>query len=355
MKEISVNSSRKVFYLPICGIIPVMLEKLERRIGKYAVKNLIYYVLGGYAVGYILYIMYYLSVNNWYLYITLDPALVMRGQVWRLFTWVLTIPQSFSLWLVFMFLLYYFIGKSLEATIGTFRYNVYIFSGWLFTTLGAMVVYWITLAMPSIDGGISIDASTYYINMASFLAFAVLYPEYRVYLFGIIPLKMKWLAIFDIVYLGIDIMGYFAMFTSYGAQVIELYGYEVSVYRAYAAAEIFCILISLLNFIIFWIMNRSLKAKQARRSNQFKRSYNAGMNANANGAFYSQAQRNTQRSAAGKASYRPQSGNGEIVHRCAICGRTSTEFPNLTFRYCSKCAGNHEYCQDHLFTHEHVK
>lgn len=332
-----------------------MLNKLEKRLGKYAVKNLIYYVLGGYVVGYILYLMYYVGDINLYYYITLEPALVMHGQVWRLFTWILTIPQSFNIWVIFMFLLYFFIGRSLEATIGTFRYNVYIFSGWFFMTVGSMAVYWITYAIPAIDGGISISPSTYYINMASFLAFAVLYPEYRVYLFGIIPLKMKWLAIFDIVYLGIDIIGYIAMFTSTGAEVIELYGYDLATYRAFAAAEIFCILISLLNFIIFWLTNRGLRAKQAIRKNRYQRSYDAGRRENARGAFYTQTNRNRTQGAQEKKSYKPQAGSGEIVHRCAICGRTSTEYPDLTFRYCSKCAGNHEYCQDHLFTHEHVK
>ena len=42
-------------------------------------------------------------------------------------------------------------------------------------------------------------------------------------------------------------------------------------------------------------------------------------------------------------------------HKCAICGRTEKDSPELEFRYCSKCEGNYEYCQDHLFTHEHVK
>lgn len=43
------------------------------------------------------------------------------------------------------------------------------------------------------------------------------------------------------------------------------------------------------------------------------------------------------------------------VHRCAICGRTELDDPNLEFRYCSKCEGNYEFCQDHLFLHIHAK
>ena len=42
-------------------------------------------------------------------------------------------------------------------------------------------------------------------------------------------------------------------------------------------------------------------------------------------------------------------------HKCAICGRTSEEYPDLEFRFCSKCNGNYEYCSEHLFTHKHVE
>ena len=42
-------------------------------------------------------------------------------------------------------------------------------------------------------------------------------------------------------------------------------------------------------------------------------------------------------------------------HKCAVCGRTEKDDPNLEFRFCSKCNGNYEYCQDHLYTHIHKK
>ena len=41
--------------------------------------------------------------------------------------------------------------------------------------------------------------------------------------------------------------------------------------------------------------------------------------------------------------------------RFPICGRTEKDGDNLEFRFCSKCNGNYEYCQEHLFTHTHVK
>ena len=42
-------------------------------------------------------------------------------------------------------------------------------------------------------------------------------------------------------------------------------------------------------------------------------------------------------------------------HRCTVCGRTDTEFPDLEFRYCSRCAGYHCYCEDHINNHEHIE
>ena len=84
-----------------------MIEKLEKKLGKYAVKNLIYYILGAYVIGYVLYMV----KPEWYEYIVLYPSLVMKGQVWRLFTWVCTVPQSLNILIIFMFLFYFFIGK----------------------------------------------------------------------------------------------------------------------------------------------------------------------------------------------------------------------------------------------------
>ena len=320
-----------------------MLEKIEKKIGKYAVKNLIYYILGGYIIGYILYFTNArLGIYN---YIVLDPALVMKGQVWRLFTWVCTIPQGLSIFIIFMFLLYFFIGRSLEQYLGAFRYNLYIFSGWFFMTLGAMIFYWIT--------GISMNVSTYYINLASFLAFAVLFPEVRIYFFGVLPIKIKWLAIIDLIYLGVQIIsGIISLFALPNAEVqsiISQFGISAGAAKIMIVTELFSIVISLLNFVIFFLTTRKMKRispKEIHRRNEFRRNVNQGMQQNRNA--YSG---NTKQNQTGG----PYVAGGVIVHRCSICGRTNLTNPELTFRYCSKCAGNHEYCQDHLFTHVHVQ
>jgi hypothetical protein len=47
--------------------------------------------------------------------------------------------------------------------------------------------------------------------------------------------------------------------------------------------------------------------------------------------------------------------NAPYTHRCTVCGRTDTEFPDLEFRYCSRCKGYHCYCEDHISNHAHIE
>ena len=273
------------------------LDKMERRFGRYAIRNLTMYLLAGYAIGYLL----SFTMPQLLTYFTLEPALILKGQVWRLLSWVIIPPNDNIIFVIFMMLLYYSLGNTLESYWGAFRYNVYIFSGILFTVIGAFIVN-------GLIGGITGFGSlysTYYINMSIFLACASIMPDYQLLLYGIIPIKMKWLAILDVVLLAVDAVQ--------GGLIIRI-----------------VIIASLLNFIIFFFCNRNLRGhspKQAARRKKFQKQIS-----------------------------RPQSQYaGGAKHRCAVCGRTELDDPTLEFRYCSKCNGNYEYCQDHLFTHEHVK
>lgn len=273
------------------------LDKMERRFGRYAIRNLTMYLLAGYAIGYLL----SFTMPQLLTYFTLEPALILKGQVWRLLSWVIIPPNDNIIFVIFMMLLYYSLGNTLESYWGAFRYNVYIFSGILFTVIGAFIVN-------GLIGGITGFGSlysTYYINMSIFLACASIMPDYQLLLYGIIPIKMKWLAVLDVVLLAVDAVQ--------GGLIIRI-----------------VIIASLLNFIIFFFCNRNLRGhspKQAARRKKFQKQISRPQNQYAGGA----------------------------KHRCAVCGRTELDNTTLEFRYCSKCNGNYEYCQDHLFTHEHVK
>ncbi|MBQ9030479.1 MAG: hypothetical protein IJ106_03385 [Parasporobacterium sp.] len=353
-----------------------MLDKLERKFGKYAIKNLIYYILGAYVVGYVL----YMAKIEWYSYIVLDPALVMKGQVWRLITWVCTVPQSLSILLIFMFLFYYYIGRTLEQYMGSFKYNLYILSGWFFTTLGVMAAYWIS------GGSLIVSASTYYINLTSFLAFAVIFPDAKVLLFAIIPIKMKILAWIDAAYLGLQVIsGLIIAFSpsSTVSRALQIYSglpassNDVEYLRQGSISLVITILISVLNFLIFFFAIARKNARNGKRRSEFARKMEAGRSAGTGfgtdpgtrgstgrsffgggaagtGQGQEGAFRNPDTARAARPKYKPGS-SAEILHQCSVCGRTNVDYPDLMFRYCSKCSGNHEYCQDHLFTHEHVK
>jgi len=254
------------------------------------------YLIGGYVIGYGI----RMFVPNLQYMLTLEPGMILQGQVWRLISWVLIAPSGSIFTLVIMALLYYSLGTALERAWGSFRYNVYIFSGILFTVIGAFVLYLITGGMVGLGGAFS----TYYINMSIFLAFAVSYPNMELLLYFILPIKMKWMAYV------------------YGA--IILY----SLVRGNIATRI-VIIASLLNFVVFFLSSRNVKPytpKEKKRKADFKKQSRPHMTY-PNGAR----------------------------HRCAVCGRTELDDPTLEFRFCSKCKGNYEYCQDHLFTHQHVQ
>lgn len=287
-----------------------MLEKLEKKFGRYAINNLIIYLLIGYAIGYLLQFGQRFTGVGYINYLTLEPYYILRGQVWRLISWVIIPPDTSVIWAVIMFMLYYQLGTTLERTWGAFRFNVYIFGGMLFTVLGAFIVF--AIYGGSIPAGlIGMTTSTYYINLSIFLAFSTCFPDMQVLLYFIIPIKMKWMSIFYLVIIGYEVVKYLVA----GA--------------IFAAVPIIA---SLLNFFIFFMMTRNMSRfnpKDIHRRAEFKRAATPP-----------------------RTQYRD--GTPIARHKCAVCGRTELTNPELEFRFCSKCNGNYEYCSDHLFTHTHI-
>ncbi len=285
------------------------ISKFERKFGKYAIPNLTTILVICCVIGYILQI----AMPGLYGYLTLDAYAILHGQIWRLVSWVLIPPRWGNIFLALLMLYFYWsIGTTLERVWGTYRYNVYIFSGLLFTVIGSFVTLAVNYLMYG-EIGVGISSvgaflfSTTYIMMSIFLAFAATFPEHQVLLMYVIPVKVKWLGIADALILIWEFI------VGAGALSLSL--------RA-------AILFSLLNFIVFFITNRRRfvrSPKQIKRQHEFKREVNRGTRA------------------------------AVTKHKCAICGRTDESNPELEFRFCSKCNGNYEYCQDHLFSHKHVE
>lgn len=280
------------------------LNKMERKFGRYAIRNLTLYIIGTYILGYVI----QFTAGNVISYLRLDPYAILHGQVWRLISWILIPPGSSNpIFLVLMLWFYYSIGSTLERTWGTFRYNVYIFSGIFFTVIGAFVLYVISyltggpLTAAVYSSGYSAAFSTYYISLSIILGFAITYPDMQVLLMFLIPIKIKWMGILYVAYIVYD--------------MIKLgWGYRV------------VIISSLLNVLIYFLSTRNLNRINPKEIHR-------------------------------KQVYRQQTRrpSGVTKHKCAVCGRTEVDNPDLEFRFCSKCQGNYEYCQDHLFTHEHKK
>ncbi len=281
------------------------MSKFEKRFGKYAISNLSLILILCYVVGYVIEL-----VNaDFLLYLTLNPYAVLRGQIWRIFTWIIIPPSSLDPFTIIMLLFYYNIGTSLERTWGTYRYNVYLLSGMFFTVIGSFG--WLAITYftggPAMNLGYistvaSLYFSTYYINMSIFLAFAATFPEVQVLLMFIVPVKVKWLGIL------------------YGLVLVYDFLFAGSLATRIAIAS------SLLSFVIFFFTSRShihMSPKQMKRRVEFRQDIRR---------------------------------NSRVTkHKCAICGQTEDDDPNLEFRFCSKCNGNYEYCQQHLFTHTHVQ
>jgi len=288
------------------------LNNLERKIGKYAVVNLTKYLVILYAVGYVLQLAP-ASVNVTR-FLTLDPYLILKGQIWRLVSWVLIPPGNFSILIIITLMFYYFVGSGMERTLGTFRYNVFIFGGMLLMILASfatMFVYHVFFGMSGDALGLlmfrySASFSTYYIQMMVFLAFSLMYPDIQVLLMFLIPIKVRWIAIAYGLILGYECIG-------------------ALIHREFAI--FFAIASQFINLLLFYISTgklNHLKPGEIKRKQEFKT--------------------NTK--------IRPK---GITRHKCAVCGRTELDDPDLEFRFCSKCNGNYEYCQDHLFNHVHVK
>ena len=307
-----------------------MLNKLERKFGRYAIPNLMLYLIGGYVLGFLLAIGSSITRVNFISYMTLEPYYILHHfQFWRIFTWVM-IPNGTGgiFFFIIMLILYYQLGTALERQWGTFRFNVYIFGGMLMTLIGAFVLYGImTLATGTPVAGIGNYFSMEYINLTIFLAFAVCFPDLQIYLYFILPIKMKWMAIVYGVLIVIQLLG-----TDWSGRV--------------------AILCSILNFLIFYLSTRnyrSIDPREIHRRQEFKRKMNQrGPFGDPYGGAQPSGQRQGQRPSPGHAA-------GIARHKCAVCGRTDLTNPGLEFRFCSKCNGNYEYCQDHLFNHRHVE
>ena len=226
-----------------------------------------------------------------------SPQMILKGQIWRLITFAI-IPSGTGILALIMFYFYYFIGSTLEKYWGKTKFTLYFLSGIIFTIIYGFIIYFIT--------GNDIRVSASYIYLSMFFSFATLFPDTQVLFFFIIPMKIKWLAYIDAAFFVYEI---FVMPFPYNLLPI----------------------VAVLNYLLFcgdWLfqmLGRTSRSSQPKVINYKKAARE--VNKRQNHASYNR--------------------------KCEACGRTDVEYPDLEFRYCSRCEGYHCFCQDHINDHIH--
>ena len=226
-----------------------------------------------------------------------SPERILKGEVWRLVSFIF-VPQSLSFWELLFFYFYYWIGNVLEKEWGTPRFNIFLISGVLLTAVYGFIIYFITKQ--------SIAVTTYFLYLSMFFSFATLFPDVQVLFMFIIPIKVKWLAYLDAAFFLLSMLT-----QSFPFNLLPL--------------------VAVLNYLVFFgdDLFSSLRSNKAR---------------------YNKTTVNFNRE---KQKIKYEQKNASYTKKCAVCGRTDTDYPDLEFRYCSRCAGYHCFCQDHINNHIH--
>ncbi len=164
-----------------------ILDRMEHRFGRLALPKLLHWIVGFQAVSFALSIV----SPDFLAWIVYDADLIRHGQAWRLVSWIFFPASLNPLFFLFATMFTLYVSNSLEQEWDSFRVNVYVFATVVCLALVGFLPF--TLGIGSLYGWI------FFTSM--FLAFATLFPDAIINLFGIIPVKAKWLALADVLYL----------------------------------------------------------------------------------------------------------------------------------------------------------
>ena len=263
---------------------------------RFGIPNLMLYIVVGNVIIWLF--SWFVPIQSW---LAFSPYHILQGQVWRLVTFII-LPNSSGLLALIAFYFYYFIGSTLERQWGPGKFTIYFFSGVLLTVIYGFVCYFVF--------HVNVTASAQYIFLSMFFAFATLFPETQVLLFFIIPIKMKWLGIVD------------ALFFLYEIGANLYFGYPFDALLP---------VIAIANYVLFcgdWLFDYFKPARRQQRRNTVN--------------FQQEVRR-----------MRYEQETKPYSRKCEVCGRTDADFPELEFRYCSRCQGYHCFCIDHINAHQH--
>ena len=253
----------------------------------------------------IVYLMNYLGDSvSLYSLLCFNKAMILKGQIWRLFTYVFTYAPGNTFLVLIGLYFFYHLSRQIEYAMGTFRFNLFYFSGVVLMDIFAM------LLIPSTPTGNVIDAMVYsgmayYLHLSMVLMYATLSPNAQFLIFFILPIKAWFLGIVYLVLIFLDIYNLTPLFPH------NLFP-----------------LVGLANYFLF-------AGKDVR--NLFPFTQNWGKKKKKVKTVFHQAKQEN------------------YNHRCVVCGRTDVSNPELEFRYCSRCNGYFCYCQDHINNHTHIE
>ena len=272
------------------------------------IPNLMLYITLGSALVYVMSMMD--KSATLYYALCFNRTLILQGQVWRLFTYVFTYSAGNVLLTAITLFCYFTIGRAMENSWGTCKFNLFYLTGVLLMDVFCMIF-----------GG---NATVYYLNLSLFLGYATLYPESRFLLFYIIPVKAWIFAVIDLAITLYEVVG----MTMAGLFPLSLFP-----------------LVAIANYFLFFgkdVANVFPLSWRANSRRAFKKKKTYGPKT----VPFPKAGSYEATTATVKAPYN---------HKCTVCGRTDVSHPDLEFRYCSRCSGYHCYCQDHISNHTHVE
>ena len=289
------------------------------------IPNLMLYVSLGSAVVYLLSTV--LNTSLLYEWLCFDFGLILKGQVWRLFSYALTYSGGNILMTAIGLICYYSLGKAMENIWGTLRFNLYYLCGIVLMDIFAMVVGAFyaddLMTITFLNEMVGIGS----LNLSLFLAYATLYPDTHFLLFFIIPVKAWIFAVFYLAITAFEVI----MFS------VPVFFFPINMLP----------LVSLANYFLFFgsdvknVFPLSWRTNAARLFKKKKK--------------YAPDQKPIPFPNAGSYEASTAKVKAPYTHRCTICGRTDVSNPELEFRYCSKCNGYHCYCEDHISNHTHVE
>ena len=268
------------------------------------IPNLMLYICIGNAVVYLMSILF--QKNLLYYLLCFDRSLILRGQVWRLFTYPLTTYSgmgSMGILLVAISLFcFYSLGTVIERSWGTLKFNLFYLSGVVMMDIYCMLVP-------------GCQASASQLNTSLFLTYATMFPDATFLFMMIIPVKAWIFALFDLVLIILD--------------MIQL-PFPYTLFPLIAVANYFLFVGSdVLNLFPLRFRNKLRKLFRVKPKQPKVIQFHV--------------------------TQKPQEPKQDYNHRCTVCGRTDVSNPELEFRYCSKCKGYYCYCQDHINNHVHIQ